>query len=56
MNKIYKRNKLYDLKEKAEKRKNNPHLRHMPNEKDILIALENTKIMQPAQYETLQDK
>ena len=53
MNKIYKKSRLTDLKKQADKRKNNPDLRHKPNEKDILIASENTKFMQPAQYATL---
>ena len=53
MNKVYKISKLDNLKERAKKRKNNMDLRHIPNEKDRLIALEHTKFMQPAQYATL---
>ena len=56
MKKTYKKSKLNDLKERADKRKKNLNYRHAPNEKDILIALENTKFMQPAQHATLHDE
>jgi len=55
MNRIYKKSKLDELKHKAEIRKKSPKLRHIPNEKDVLLTLENAKLMQPLQYETLKD-
>lgn len=48
--------KMNELKRKSSSRKNNPNLRHTPNEKDKAIVLENAKIMQSVQYETLQNK
>jgi hypothetical protein len=56
MKKTYKESKINEIKKRADKRKNNLKLRHNPNERDITIALENTKFMQPAQYATLHDE
>lgn len=56
MKKIYQGHKLNDLKDRAKLRKNDPKLSHAPNQKNILIVLEDTKLMQSAQYETLSDE
>jgi len=56
MKKTYEEIKLNNLKKRAEKRKNDMNLRHTPNEKDISIARENARFMQPAQYATLHDE
>ena len=52
MKKIYKKNGIAELKEKAAKRKNNPKLRHTPNNSDIITANENAKLLQEEQYKT----
>ena len=52
MKKTYKKIGITELKEKSEKRKNNPKLRHTPNDSDITAANENAKLLQKEQYKT----
>ena len=53
MPKTMKNNKLIKLSKRADKIKNDPALRHIPNEHDIRIISENTRIMHHYQYETV---
>ena len=53
MNKIYRKSQADNLKEKANKRKNNPKYRHIPNNSDILTANEHVKLLETEQYRTI---
>lgn len=42
--------KFTELKAKAAKRKNNANYRHAPNNSDVMIVSENTKLLEKEQY------
>ena len=45
--------KMSEMAKLAKAVKTAPELRHMPNEHDLRVALENVKFMQPYQYESI---
>ena len=53
MGKVYKKNKLDDLKEKASARKNASKYRHIPSNADILTANDHSKLLETEQYRTI---
>ena len=48
-----KKNRLLELRKKADKRKNNPQYRHEPNNIDIVTATDHTKLTAPEQYKAM---
>ena len=53
MKKTYEESKINDLKNRADKRKNNPDYRHIPNNFDIAAANEHAKLLEQEQYRVL---
>ena len=45
--------KIAEIAKRATLRKANPSLRHIPNENDVRIASEHTKLMIYHQYQTI---
>ena len=45
--------KLLDLSKQASAIKDDPQLRHTPNDHDLSVASENTRFMQIYQYQTI---
>ena len=45
--------KIAEIAKRATSRKANPNLRHIPNENDVSVASEHTKLMIYHQYQTI---
>ena len=45
--------KLLELSKRAAAMKTDPSLRHVPNEHDIAVVSENTRLVQLYQYQTI---
>ena len=53
MNKISKKSKLDDLKERATKRKSDLKYRHTPNDVDVSVVNAHAKLVEEEQYKSI---
>ena len=47
------KSKVSEIAKRVALRKNSPNLRHVPNENDVRVASEHTKLMIYHQYQTI---